>query len=101
MGRLKPHYNAKPTARERAYHIWLMETYPCIHCGAMATVVHHPLTRHPAQRWRRDHEYVVTMCAQCHMDLHHTGSEAKFDPPQDYAARAAGFRAIGLETGRL
>lgn len=77
MARIKPKYNATPTAKERLYHIWLMEALSCqCGCGAQSTVVHHPLTRHPDQRWRRDHEFVVAMANACHVALHARGKDA-------------------------
>lgn len=101
-GRVKAKYNATPTAKEMAYHEWLMETYPCLcGCGQSSTVVHHPLTRHRDQRWRRDHEFVVPMNGFCHFDLHRVGSEQAFDPSQNYADRAANLRAIAMEMGKL
>ena len=99
-GRMKERYNATPTAREKAYHEWLMQQ-PCICCGGQSTVVHHPLTRHPAQRWRRDHEYVVPMRAECHMALHAAGSEAAYEPGEDYAHAAATYRDIAKDAGVL
>lgn len=99
-GRSKPKYNATPTPRERAYHEWLMQS-PCICCGGQSTVVHHPLQRHQAQRWRRDHEYVVPMRADCHMALHAAGSEAAYDPANNYPAAAADNRARGIHEGLL
>ena len=98
-GRMKPRYNAEPTAREKAYHLWLMATRECIcGCGGAATVVHHPLTRHPLQRWRRDHEYVVPMTAKCHRDLHDCGDEAKWRPDLDLAHHAFWLRVEGRLT---
>ena len=80
-GRIRQKYNAEPTAREKAYHRWLIDNeLCCCDCGKAATVAHHPLTRHPLQRWRRDHEYVVPMNWSCHMDLHATGDEEVWRP---------------------
>lgn len=102
VGRVKPKYNAEPTAREKFYHRWLMATFPCIcDCQRPATVVHHPLTRHPLQRWRRDHEYVVPMNGDCHMELHANGDEAKWRPYMNLAYRAAGYRTKAIEIGVL
>lgn len=95
--RIKEKYNAVPNARERAYHLWLIDTFPCIcGCGAPSGVVHHPLTRHPAQRWRRDHEFVVPMDGHCHMALHQAGSE-----PPHLADLAYWHRSNALELGKL
>lgn len=94
--RIREKYNPEPTAREKAYHLWLMDTYPCVcGCGKQSTIVHHPLQEHPDQRWRRDHEYVVPMNGYCHFDLHDKhGSDG-------YAEDAAGFRALGKKGGLL
>lgn len=101
QGRIKAKYNATPTAKEREYHIWLMDAHDCICCGRRATFVHHPLVRHPEQRWRRDHEFVVPMTDECHRALHAAGSEAKYDPDNDYASAAAFYRALGKACGLL
>lgn len=100
-GHIKAKYNPIPTKRERAYHAWLMETYPCAcGCGERSRVVHHPLTRHPEQRWRRDHEYVVPMTGHCHMALHAMGRESLFSDV-DFAALAHWFRARAIEDYKL
>lgn len=99
--RIKPKYNAIPTKREREYHLWLMREYPCAcGCGCPSTVVHHPLTRHPEQRWRRDHEFVVPMNGICHMKLHRIGSE-KAAPFGGLSELAFGLRLIAIEEYRL
>lgn len=96
QGRIKPKYNATPTAREKAYHIWLMEHCNCAcGCGQAATIVHHPLQEHPKQRWRRDHEYVVPMNAQCHFDLHQKCGR------DEYAHKAACLREKAIKRGVL
>lgn len=100
--RIKEKYNPTPSAMEKAFHIWLIDNFDCAcGCGAPSGVVHHPLQRHPAQRWRRDHEYVVPMHGFCHMRLHQAGSETAFMPGSDFAAMAHGYRNIGIEQGKL
>ena len=102
QGRIKPKYNPVPTAREKAYHVWLMETFPCIcGCDGQATHVHHPLTRHPAQRWRRDHEYVVPMTDPCHRTLHDAGDEQVWRPDLQLDGLAYWHRANAFELGIL
>lgn len=96
QGRIKPKYNATLTPQERAYHLWLMERDCACGCGNVSSVVHHPLTRHPLQRWRRDHEFVVPMHAGCHMRMHATGRD--FDGLSDDAAY---YRSQGQEAGML
>jgi len=100
--RIKPKANATPTAQVKQFHLWLMDAFDCVcGCGQQATVVHHPLTRHPLQRWRRDHEYVVPMDAHCHFALHANGNERKFLPGHDLAGSAWGYRAKGIDAGYL
>lgn len=99
-GRIKARYNPIPTKREREYHLWLMAEFECgCGCGGLPTVVHHPLTRHPDQRWRRDHEFVVPMTDACHRELHRNGSErGRFAGLADHAAW---LREQGQEAGKL
>lgn len=93
--RVKPKYNPTPTAVERAFHLWLMDVYPCVcGCGRASTEVHHPLEEHPAQRWRRDHEFVVPMWWECHREVHREGDDT-------FAARAWQFRTYGIDNGML
>lgn len=101
MPRLKPKYNATPTPRERRYHRWLINAFPCVCCGAVSGVVHHPLTRHPEQRWRRDHEFVVPMDGFCHMALHQCGNEQLWKPDLRLDELAWQFRADGYDRGHL
>lgn len=101
-GRMREKYNPTPTARELRFHHWLIENFLCVcGCGNVSEHVHHPLERHPTQRWRRDHEFVVPMRAVCHMALHSAGSEARFDPATDYPAEAAQCRQLAIEAGKL
>ena len=100
-GRTKERYNPIPTAREKAYHLWLMVMFPCAACCGTATCVHHPLKRHPDQRWRRDHEYVVALCDGCHRAIHAAGSEAKAFPGIDFAYEAALCRGGAITLGKL
>lgn len=102
QGRIKPKYNATPTAKQRAYHIWLIENFTCFdECGGPAECVHHPLTRHPEQVWRRNHEFVVPMTDACHKALHGVGSEAAYAGHLDFAEGAAEYRVMGQREGLL
>ena len=86
----------KPTEREKRFHLWLIDTYPCAcGCGQQATLVHHPLQEHPEQRTRRNHEFVVPMHWTCHDKLH------KRDGADQFAEKAWQFRALGYEEGVL
>ena len=70
-GRIKPRYNPKPTEREREFHQWAMREFLCgCGCGRQSTVAHHLLSRHKDKRWRRDHEIIVPLDGDCHMQLH-------------------------------
>jgi hypothetical protein len=101
-GRIKERYNPVPTVREKAYHIWLIETFGCIcGCDGASEVVHHPLTRHPEQRWRRDHEFVVPMTAQHHIDLHLNGNERDWRPNLPLDQLANWFRSLAIEERKL
>ena len=101
-GRIKPKYNARPSEREQTYHLWLMDAFACS-CGfgRKSSVVHHPLTRHPDQRWRRGHEYVVPMDGNCHMALHRCGNEQAFRPDIRFDELAWQYRARGYDAGFL
>lgn len=94
--RMRPKYNPTPPPHEKAYHLWLMDRDCACGCGNVSSVVHHPLTRHPLQRWRRDHEYVVPLDADCHMRLHAQGRD--FDGLSDEAAY---YRHLGHDAGLL
>lgn len=99
-GRIREKYNPTPSAGEKAFHLWLIDSHPCAcGCGAPAGVVHHILAKHPDKRWRRDHEFVVPMNGACHMALHAAGSEAKFQPGIDYAWMAEILRKRGKRQG--
>lgn len=92
---IRPKYNPTPNARERKFHLWLMDAYPCAcGCGRPATEVHHPLQRHPAQRWRRDHTFVVPLWWECHREVHRHGSDT-------FAERAWQFRSYGFDNEML
>ena len=78
--RVKPKYNPTPTAVERAFHLWLMDVYPCVcGCGRVATEVHHPL---------------VPMWWECHREIHRDGDDT-------FAGRAWQFRSYGIDNGML
>lgn len=100
--RMKPKYNSTPTGQERRYHIALMDAFPCAcGCGQHSTVVHHPLDRHPEQRWRRDHEYVVPMNWVCHNALHAHGDELAWMKGKSCAEMAYANRQWAIDCGHL
>lgn len=39
-------------------------------------MAHHLMTETPEKRWRRDHEMMLNLCADCHFELHLHGNEA-------------------------
>lgn len=101
-GSIREQYNRTPNARERAYHLWLIENFVCFcGCGRPADCVHHILSRHPLKRFRRDHEMVVPMADQCHRALHATGSETAFAGFLDFGEGAAEYRVMGQREGFL
>jgi hypothetical protein len=76
-GRTKLRYSPTPTPGEKAHHIRVMEL-GCMICGCTA-IAHHVLQRSPHKRWRRDHHFVVPLCAPHHAELHGMGDEALFE----------------------
>lgn len=95
-------YRPRVTARQRAFHMWLIESFACFcGCGGNAQCVHHPLSEHPEQGTRRNHEYVVPMTDKCHKALHRIGSEDEFAGHLDFAEGAAEYRAMGQRRGLL
>lgn len=67
--RMKPKIT-KPTAKQQAYHIWVIDEHDCMGCGAFANDFHHTLMESPLQIGRRDHEFGVPVCRPCHMEIH-------------------------------
>jgi hypothetical protein len=84
-------YNPRPNAGERRHHIRVMEL-PCQACGVeYGVIAHHILSDAPGKRYRRDHEFVIPLCANpCHDDLHN-----KIGDEQAFAA-AWGFNAADV-----
>lgn len=79
--RMRPKASADPTAEQKRY--WDSLPNRCEGCGATRDiVVHHLLAPAPGKRGRRDHWFVVKLCALCHNmgteSVHLLGSEAKF-----------------------
>lgn len=79
--KLKPHkpirekYNPTPSAKEKRFHLALMQL-PCLACGLEPCgVAHHILTDTVEKRWRRDHEMMLPLCDPHHRELHSAGSE--------------------------
>jgi hypothetical protein len=81
--RMRPKASADPTAEQRRYHEDLRKRRRCECCGnTRDLVLHHILASVPGKVGRRDHWYVVLICATCHnigtVSVHLCGSEAKF-----------------------
>ena len=82
--RLRPKASAPPTPEQWEYRAWLRERGKCEACGsAVDLVVHHILSSVPGKRGRRDHWYVVLICAPCHNgradSVHGLGGERAFE----------------------
>ena len=72
---IRAKYNPTPSAKEKRFHLWLMDM-PCACCGSMDNVIfHHLLSATPLKRWRRDHEMGFQLADACHQDLHASGDE--------------------------
>ena len=78
---IRPKYNPRPNARERAHILKVCEE-PCFGCGAHGGVAHHVLVDFPGKRWRRDHQAVLPTCPACHALIHDT-----FGNERDWLAR--------------
>jgi len=96
--KLAPHkpirekYNPTPTAKERCFHLELMQM-PCQACGIEPCgVFHHLLSSTPLKRFRRDHEMGIQLCDGCHKELHKDGDEWGW-------CMARGFEPIGVASG--
>ncbi len=81
--RSRPKASAPPTAEQARYHAWLRERGFCEACGiGHRLVIHHILARAPGKVGRRDHWFVVLICAGDHNEradsVHGLGSEAAF-----------------------
>jgi hypothetical protein len=82
-GRIKPK-TVEPTAEQQRYHDWLRTKGRCqvAGCYKRHLVLHHLLAHAPGKVGRRDHWFVVLICAMHHnmgkISVHGLGSEAAF-----------------------
>lgn len=80
--RMRPKASAPPTPEQERYHLWLRQRACCEGCPQPGRAIHHLLARAPSKDGRRDHWFVVLLCAGCHNgrsdSVHGLGSEAKF-----------------------
>jgi hypothetical protein len=94
-------YNRVPTENERA-HIERVMALPCCGCGIEpAGVAHHVLQPTPSKRWRRDHRIVIPLCNDCHVALHHAGSEGAWRTDVDCVRIAEYELLISVNEGIL
>ncbi len=100
--RIKEKYNPKPNARELRHHIRLCNL-PCIACGGAGGVFHHLLSEATGKRWKRDHEYGLPMCNDCHCALHGHGDERAWCQVQgfDPSIEAGVYRLESIQAGIL
>lgn len=79
-GRIKPR-TVNPSAEQERFFDSLPNE--CQGCGGVGQVIHHILADVPGKVTRRDHWFVVKLCAGCHNmrtdSVHGLGSEAKFE----------------------
>lgn len=77
--RMRPK-QVKPNAE--AQRFWDSLPNECQACGGIGQVIHHIMADVPGKQSRRDHFFVVKLCAPCHnmgtYSVHLLGSEAKF-----------------------
>jgi len=72
---IREQYNPRPTAKEKRFHLWLMDM-PCEACGIEPCgVFHHLMSEIDGKRWDRDHEVGISLCDPCHRELHRSGDE--------------------------
>jgi hypothetical protein len=66
---IREKYSPVMNAEEKRYqrHVRLQ---PCFGCGSLYTTAHHTLLRFPEKRWRRDHRFLLPVCAPCHTMIH-------------------------------
>jgi 5-methylcytosine-specific restriction endonuclease McrA len=97
--RMRPKASAPPTAEQQRYHFWLRSLGQCEACPArLDLVIHHILARVPGKQGRRDHWFVVLICAPCHNgredSVHGLGSESEFQ-------RVHGVDLVAVSVARL
>ncbi len=99
--RMKPK-TVEPTAEQRRFHEWLRAKGRCQAFGVCdrsdCLVIHHLLADAPGKVGRRDHWFVVLICALHHnmgtMSVHGLGSEAAFQ-------RATGVDLVAVAVQNL
>lgn len=95
--RIRQKYSAKPTEREKQFHRWCIDNFPCAcGCGCPSEIAHHVLSSMPEKRWRRDHEVVVPLTAEHHFDLH-LGNARKIEAEWGVPERALELRKQAYE----
>ena len=98
---IREQYNPRPSAKEKRFHLWLMDG-PCQTCGIEPCgVFHHLLTEITDKRWDRDHEVGLGLCDPCHRELHGSGNELAWCNSMglDPVVAAWDNRAFGKQRG--
>lgn len=57
-----------PTAKEKRFHLWVMEKPCCVKGCNRPSIAHHEKQPYPLPR--RDHMFVVNICDPHHRELH-------------------------------
>jgi len=100
---IREQYNPRPNAKEKRFHLWLMDM-PCEACGIdPCGVFHHLLTDTPEKRWDRDHEMGLALCDPCHRELHRNGNEQAWCAANgiEPVGSALGNREMGRRKGLI
>jgi len=101
---IREKYSPRPNAKEKRFHLWMMDM-PCEACGfEPCGVFHHLLSNADGKRWRRDHELGLPLCHICHTSLHDKeGDEEAWCHARgfDGAGTAIVYRALGRKKGLI
>jgi len=103
--RMKQKYSPVMNAAEKRHKAWI-KSLPCIGCGAVGrSDAHHTLLSIPGKRWRRDHEFLIPVCWDCHQGprgIHGIGNELTWCERNNVDTRTASkLRAESIGLGIL
>ena len=79
--RMKATYSPYPSASEKRHADRLHASENCFGCGRWGIETHHLMLPFEGKRWRRDHRFLLPVCASCHRGqngIHGLGSERKW-----------------------